>query len=251
MSDTESFSEYVKTCFIKPYHSFDIIEGILDHFELDVEDDDDYVENDNDLHFNDERESGKDPTILDTKEMVPLAASRWDKVNDDRFSDKESSTNNQNRNTSPPQKKPAEAEYLCKQDMKIQINSSNPLLANSRGKYIGRNLSSKFFDQVHVVSSSSLSSLNRKQLKGKKMDTLLETADVRTNKPSHSSESQKVSPTIPVSSFSIPTSTKTEQSEISGVAQLQSNRVTKTLRFGAAALAARAGLAIRKKAKKM
>lgn len=259
MPSTVSFTDYVKTCIAKPYHSSDIIEGILDHFEIDVEDDKS-DESDSESYSKVLKatiggDSESEYFVEQSNTKTHTVTSRWDKVMSDSSANFAGETVKDEDASSSPGKKLPNKDILCKQEIKIQPNSTNPLLANSRGRYIGRSLSTNFFDQVHVVSSIDTKQQNRKRSVEAPSETKAVIKRSESNQssvgPLHLKPSL-VASRVPTNLGSATHMTnRTIQPTIGHNKSSKQNEAknAKQVHYGAAALAARAGLAMRKKAK--
>lgn len=272
LPNTDSFSDYVKAYIIKPYRHLGMIEEIMDHFEIDFEDEEGKL-SDDEVHSNKNNKGKNDCKEMQAqqkfeyKDNLQVTASRWDKVNRDSaaVAVPENDLNGTNQSSPAEKKLPKTEEILRKQDVKCQPNSENPLLANSRGKYIGRNLSSKFFDQVqvHVVRPSTIMPMTAKQIIQEKNvkndeesepkinDSESNSIHIASQRPLLKNPNSNLGTSIP---FRLPKSNLDGKSKlIAGPNQSKgkpnSSGPSKSIRHGAAALAARAGLALRKKNK--
>lgn len=194
--------------------------------------------------------------------------SRWDFIDDENSIElekkkthdttttmsKDVTQKNKNAQHKATEKKPI---FLIKQEIKVQPNSQNPLLANGRGTYIGRQLSNNFFNQMNVVSRSSDTVLKSKQrVKNNDLTLELKKEEEEPYKRKHFVHKS-------VTSLGSAVSFRKGNLEMKGFNQSYNkndrkrSRVerscqkssSKSLRQGAAALAARAGLAMRKKTK--
>ena len=277
MPCTDSFTDFVKTSIIKPYHSLKIIEGILHHFEIETEDEedsksdrsDDFVQTSCTIST---QEDVKD-TIKAERQILPeqenkvttTSVSRWERITDTSSTGAaaaEIKKKKNDSNNSFQERKSARTDFLRKREIKIQPNSENPLLANNRGTYVGRNLCNNFFDQIQVIRSPETLMIHKQTMKEKavtKKQMVTEKENAGKNDKDKLKDKRSISQKIPTSLGSA-ASYRNGASKIKVHACLDRKQSTgkskqysgqdgrsKPLRFGAAALAARAGLAMRKR----
>jgi hypothetical protein len=308
-----SFADYVKNTLVGPYPLLPITKDILDHFEIELDDEDDdsdeYDDNKQDKNIDNvkhtlnqilsscenKQDAENDQKAMDNKSKNnqmkassnlqqikdETSSSRWDCINNNNnnsivaVAKKTNDTNHavQEERTTKRKSNQEKPELFSRQEIKIHPTSRNPLLANGRGTYVGRHLSHNFFNQVKVVQSTDVS-LKMKQRMEKGFDKIDnpvngEMKNLENNeKPVHMVGNKNKSSTqtsliaslgSATPSFRIGSAklvigqTKPNLNIDRKRSRIESNnrscqRESKPpLRRGAAALAARAGLAMRKK----
>jgi len=152
-----SFAGFFNEQVLIPFLSIvpELIADIATFFELDISDSEDAIEShldeDDDKHAN----GSADDMCASSPIPIPESKSRW------------------SQSTLPTKMKPTEEEELPpsakedvilpepedkvlfknKVDLTVHINRTNPLLAGSKGRYIGRQFSSNYFREVKVTKS--------------------------------------------------------------------------------------------------
>ena len=203
-SITESFTDYiVRRITIAPYGSFGVIDGILDHFEIEAENNlvGKSADKNGLFDVNDDRSQqlslgimpavklvtnnmtgGKDKTKASSpdrnsnKIQERKSVSRWDlfDVRGD-CTDKEGKATCDNMNTkhekvtvvtnkgSEPSRpmKNTIPKLSLQREIKVNLSSHNPLLANGRGTYVGRHLGNYDFNEVKIINSTKTSKSRR------------------------------------------------------------------------------------------
>ena len=155
--NSESFADYLKHDILKPYNvSVGVVRNILDYFEIEI-DDEELTNNGKQEDAPTIQIDGKKPRIDELNKKVQQ--SRWDKVESDEVILAEN-IEKESKGSESKKYKTEESKLLCKREIQVQPKSRNPLLANSRGTYVGRNLSNSFHHQVKIVPTNNKGKLN-------------------------------------------------------------------------------------------
>jgi len=203
-SITESFTDYIVKSIIAPYRSFGIVAGILDHFEIEAENNlvgesadksgqSDVVNDDRSQQLSleimpvvkfvtDNMTGGKDkikpssPDQNSNEIQERKSVSRWDlfdvrgdcidkegKGSCDKSNTKhEKVTAVTNKRPEPSKRMKNSPKLSLHREIKVNLSSHNPLLANGRGTYVGRHLGNHDFNEVKIINSSNTSSKSRR-----------------------------------------------------------------------------------------
>ena len=177
LPNTDSFQEFIKTSIVKPYRSLGIMNDLLEHFEIDLEEggideDDDKEKGKEEQWENAMEESLVEPSDhessgvrteksneknIATEGRSYVFTSRWDSIKSKEEEEKNTKEENPETDTSTiTSKRSLDSKYVFKQEMILKKNSQNPLLVNGRGKYIGRQLSNNFYNDMREVSSETI-----------------------------------------------------------------------------------------------
>lgn len=241
LPNNDSFQDFVKNSIVKPYKSFGIVNELVDHFEMDLEDDMD-ESLDEASHLEDNNNSDDDKTE-ESNNFPSLPLSRWDSIksngrNEDKITQesKKDEYCEEGKNISAPNN------YVFKQKMIVHNNTQNPLLANGRATYVGRQLSNNFYNNMKEVSSDTIMKAKnlakkRKQIKVEQSVTEIhsERNDSNKNGIIFGSSANKQSNRKKGGAMTIKCNAKKEKHSKGRSPH------------GAAVLAARASLALRKK----
>ena len=156
LPNNDSFQDFVKNSILKPYKSFGIVDKLMDHFEMDLEEEmDEPMGEDIDHEDNHNRNDDK----AEESDNFPFApaVSRWDSIksnggNEEQFKEEPK------KDACFEERKEASASknYVFKQKIILHNNSHNPLLANGRATYVGRQLSNNFYNNMKEVSSDTI-----------------------------------------------------------------------------------------------
>lgn len=158
LPSTYSFQDFVQTSIVKSYPSLGIINEVLEHFEIDVEgiDDEESVgESSKEL----EHESNTELLCIDNDDSVPnseVPISRWDIIRNNGKHGNRTDEEKVEPIPSEPKQRSPNPSIVFKQRMILPTHSQNPLLANGRGTYIGRQLSNNFYNDMREVSSEAI-----------------------------------------------------------------------------------------------
>jgi len=286
---TNSFTHFIKDTFVKPFISFNspLIEGIIDHFELEVldddnEDDSDDDDNDNELiednkvqddenkqvqlqnppssnavvekrmNANDGKQSNQENREKENAILIsalPSSSSKWDNIPETANPKLDDATSQEKAIKSPNRFTDDVKNTLLvqTQNLKLQPYTRNRLLADGRGKYIGRHLGNALFNEIKVVKPKQINkklNTSKSKIEQKSSNSKNEIEgriSLRNQRTSLGGTVTKKAPIEPL----LPTRKRPRIKFDDNGRDSKPNKYLKS----AAALAARAGLAMRKKTK--
>lgn len=286
-----SFTHYIKESIIAPYRSCEIICGIEDHFEIETESiqSDDSHEKKDLFHANDHRSrrnssesdqpmmggkeknkpSSTDQNLSEIQESKPT--SRWDSFNarkehtnvegrcaNDKYGiHQEKATMAANSRHNPSKSIYDSSKLLCQRDIKVQVSSRNPLLANGRGTYVGRHLGNHDFSEVKITHSSNTSLKARRVIRNSCPNTKVINTTIKEEESNRRDafrrERRNPIPSLGSATSMCRTSPALQKSIYNGKVQSVECHETDAInsgRSGAALLAARVGRYLRTKSRK-
>ncbi len=263
LHDDDSFHDLAKKSFVNAYHSVDLVKELLEYFEIDLDEFDDGDEkmaesaNTVDVESKDILQNEDDDDAL----SPPL--SRWDSIKSKIKEESDTEEKAECDSDKPVTKTPEIKNLVFKREMISQNRSSNPLLSNGRGAYVGRQLGNNFHHDMREVSSEMIIKAKQIRKKSRVIQKAEGNLGARHKSPTdrvHIKEEQEDNPgsmsTQTTNMNTVRNRLYLGSSEKIVRLNIESNKKTNSQKRsslrslqGAAVLAARASLALRKKTK--